>query len=108
LDLQPRAPRHNAGVLGPGAHAGGPAQPAQIAAEAEKTAQQFQILEQGLTGRRYVAGEAFTMGDIVVGVTVWRWYALDVKRPRLANLEAYHARLQERPAFRKHVMLPLT
>ena len=82
--------------------------PAQIAADAEKTAQQFQILEQGLTGRRYVAGEAFTMGDIVVGVFVSRWYALDVKRPRLANLEAYRARLQERPAFQKHVMLPLT
>jgi glutathione S-transferase len=64
--------------------------PAQIEADAEKTAQQF------------------SMGDIVVGVTVYRWYALDVKRPRLANLQAYHARLQQRPAFKKHVMLPLT
>jgi glutathione S-transferase len=48
------------------------------------------------------------MGDIVVGVTVNRWYGLDLKRPRLANIEAYYARLQQRPAFKKHVMLPLT
>jgi glutathione S-transferase len=81
---------------------------AQIAADAEKTAQQFQVLEQCLAGRSYVAGENFTMGDIVVGVTVYRWYGLEVKRPRLANIEAYYARLQQRPAFKKHVMLPLT
>jgi glutathione S-transferase len=82
--------------------------PAQIEADAEKIAQQCQILEQCLAGRSYVAGEQFSMGDIVVGVTVHRWYALDVKRPRLASIEAYHARLKERPAFKKHIMQPLS
>src|SRR5689334_5862107 len=82
--------------------------PAQIEADAEKTAQQFQVLEECLAGRSYVAGPDFTMGDIVVGVTVNRWYGLEIKRPRLANIEAYYARLQQRPAFKKHVMLPLT
>jgi glutathione S-transferase len=82
--------------------------PAQIEADAAKTAQQFEVLEQCLAGRPYVAGSNFSMGDIVVGVTVYRWYGLDVKRPRLPNVEAYHARLQQRPAFKKHIMLPLT
>jgi glutathione S-transferase len=81
---------------------------AQIEADAEKTAQQFQVLEQCLAGRDYVAGQSISMGDIVVGVTVYRWMALDIKRPRVANIEAYHARLMERPAFKKHVALPLT
>jgi glutathione S-transferase len=81
---------------------------AQIAADAEKTGQQFEVLERYLEGRDYVAGESLSMGDIVVGVTVYRWYGLDVKRPRLANIEAYHARLQQRPAFKRHVMHPLT
>ena len=81
---------------------------AQIEADAAKTAQQFEILEQCLAGRQYVAGQAFSMGDIVVGVTVNRWYALDVKRPHFANLEAYYARLKQRPAYQKRVMLPLT
>jgi glutathione S-transferase len=81
---------------------------AQIEADAEKTAQQLQVLEQCLADRSYVAGQNFTMGDIVVGVTVYRWYGLEVKRPRLVNIEAYYARLQQRPAFKKRVMLPLT
>lgn len=81
---------------------------AQIDADAEKIAQQFQVLERCLEGRDYVAGQGFSMGDIVVGVTVYRWYGLNLNRPRLANIEAYHARLQQRPAFKKHVMQPLT
>ena len=81
---------------------------AQIEAAAEATAQQFQVLEQGLDGRSYVAGESFTMGDIAVGVNVYRWYALEVKRPALSRVEAYHERLKQRPAFRKHIMRPLS
>jgi glutathione S-transferase len=80
----------------------------QIAAAAEATAQQFNILEQGLEGRDYVAGRNFTMGDIVVGVNVYRWYALDVKRPHLPRVEGYYERLKLRPVFQKHIMKPLT
>ena len=81
---------------------------AQIEAEAEKIAQQFQVLELGLEGKDYVAGKDFTMGDIVVGVYVYRWYALDVKHPKLRGVEAYYERLKKRPAFQKHIMKPLT
>jgi glutathione S-transferase len=41
-------------------------------------------------------------------VNVYRWYALDVKRPSLPRVEAYYKRLQQRPAFQKHIMKPLT
>ena len=81
---------------------------AQIETDAEKTGQQFQVLEQGLEGNDYVAGKTFTMGDIVVGVNVYRWCALDVKRPQLPRVEAYYQRLQQRPAFQQHIMKPLT
>ena len=80
----------------------------QIEAEAEKVGQQLQVLEQGLEGKDYVAGKTFTMGDIVVGVFVWRWYALPVKHPKMPRIEAYHERLKQRPAFQKHVAKPLT
>lgn len=80
----------------------------QIEASAEATGQQFQVLEQGLEGRDYVAGARFTMGDIAVGVNVYRWSMLDVKRPRLPRVESYHEQLRQRPAFQKHVMKPLT
>jgi glutathione S-transferase len=81
---------------------------AEIEASAEKTGDAFRVLEQSLAGKRYVAGENFTMGDIPVGVYVYRWMALDIKRPAVPSIEAYYKRLQERPAFQKHVMLPLT
>jgi glutathione S-transferase len=81
---------------------------ATIEADAEKTAQAFQVLEQALDGRDYVAGKTFTMGDIPLGTFVYRWYVLEVKRPALKNVEAYYQRLQQRPAYRQHVMTPLS
>jgi glutathione S-transferase len=80
----------------------------QIEASAEATGQQFQVLELGLADREYVAGKRFTMGDVAVGVNVYRWSMLDVKRPRLPRVESYHERLKQRPAFQKHIMNPLT
>jgi glutathione S-transferase len=74
----------------------------------EKLAQVFQVLEQSLDGRDYVGGGNFTMGDIPLGTFVYRWNALGVKRPRLPKVEAYYGRLQQRPAYKKHVMLPLS
>jgi len=75
---------------------------------AGKLGQAFEVLEQSLEGRDYVAGKPFTMGDIPLGAFVYRWYSLEVKRPRLPRVEAYYRRLQERPAHKKHVMLPLS
>jgi len=81
---------------------------AAIGADAEKAAQAFQVLEQSLDGRDYVCGKSFTMGDIPLGAFAYRWYALAVKRPTLSRVEAYYQRLQQRPAYKKHVMLPLS
>jgi glutathione S-transferase len=74
----------------------------------EKATQAFQVLEQSLDGRDYAGGKSFTMGDIPLGVFVYRWSALEIRRPKLRKVEAYYARLQQRPAYKKHVMLPLS
>jgi glutathione S-transferase len=74
----------------------------------KKLNEAFQVLEQSLEGRDYLCGTTFGMGDIPVGVHVYRWKALDIQHPTLQNVEAYYRRLQERPAFKKHVMLPLS
>jgi len=55
-----------------------------------------------------VAGRNFTMGDIPLGAFVYRWHALEVKRPKLPRVEAYYERLQQRASYKKHVMLPLS
>jgi len=63
-------------------------------------------LDGHLRGRRFVAGDSFTMGDIPVGTLCWRYHALGVDRPALPNLEAWYERLTSRPAYRTHVMEP--
>ena len=71
----------------------------QIAAE---------VLERGLEKKAYVTGDKFTMGDIPIGCEVQRWMRVPIERPRLPNVEAWFARLGERPAFRRIVDIPLS
>lgn len=66
------------------------------------------VFDGAIAGRDYVAGKAFTMGDIPIGCHAQIWLNLPVARPRLPHLEAWFARLRERPAFRKVVDLPLS
>lgn len=69
----------------------------------------MRIFNDHLAGRDFVEGAGFTMGDIPMGATANRWYALPIERPKLANIEAWCTRLQERPAFQTHVRgIPLT
>jgi glutathione S-transferase len=67
----------------------------------------WERLDRHLRDRRFVAGDTLTMGDIPVGATCYRYHALGVDRAPLPNLQAWYERLQSRPAFREHVMLPL-
>lgn len=53
----------------------------------------------------YVAGPDFSLADIVIGHILYRWFDMDItRRPRPA-VESYYARLQERPAYREHIMI---
>jgi glutathione S-transferase len=67
------------------------------------------LLDEHLKRRPYVAGDAFTMGDIPVGATAHRWLEIPgIDRPPLAAVRAWRDRLAERPGFRDHVQLPLS
>ncbi len=68
----------------------------------------FEIVDAWLAQREYMAGNAFSMGDIPMGVAAFRWYNMAIERPLLKNLDAWYARLCARPAFKQHAMLPLT
>ena len=74
-------------------------------ADAERV---LEILDAHLAGRRFVAGESVTMGDIPAGISVYRWFAFDIARAERPNLARWYARLTERPGFREHIMLPLS
>ena len=63
----------------------------------------------GVLGRHgYVAGPAFTLADIALGVHVHRWFSFDVVRPELPHLRAWYERLLSRPAYAAHVAVPMT
>jgi glutathione S-transferase len=78
-----------------------------IAASAERLGEAMTILDRHLTDRSFVAGDTLTMGDISVGCVCWRYANLDVSRPDLPNIAAYHERLEARPGYKTQVMLPL-
>jgi glutathione S-transferase len=73
-----------------------------------EAAQALAILDAHLAQRRFVGGEAFTMGDIPVGASVYRWLALDLQRADRSHVRRWYERLIERPGFREHVMQPLS
>ena len=50
----------------------------------------------------YVAGAAFTLADIALGLATHRWFMTPLQRPALPAVEAYYERLSERPGFRAH------
>lgn len=82
--------------------------PAQRSAEKREAARQailkpLAVLDAQLARTPYVAGDAFTMGDIPTGCAVRRWLVFDLERPAMPHLEAWQARLSERDGFRRHV-----
>ncbi len=68
----------------------------------------FAIVDALLAKQDYLAGAAFSMGDIPMGVAAFRWYNMAIERPALKNLDAWYAHLCARPAFQQHCMLPMT
>src|SRR5262245_56419205 len=82
--------------------------PAAIEASRVKTAAVLTLLDALLAKRPYVGGETLTMGDIPLGIMGYRWFNFPIERPEMKNLRAWYDRLTQRPAFRQHVMIPIT
>ena len=79
--------------------------PQSIARHLDATVARFKLLDRHLQGLDYLAGRALTIADIPAGMTLYRWYAMDVERPHTPNVDAWYARLQERPAYRAGVCI---
>lgn len=69
-------------------------------------AQYFELLDQVLSGQPFLGGESLTLADIPVGTHLYRYFSLDIPRPHIPHVEAWYQRLQEREAYRQHVMIP--
>jgi len=79
-----------------------------IAESVARSGELLAMVDAVLANRPYIAGDAFTMGDIPLGCHAYNWMTLPIERRPLPHLEAWHRRLTTRPAFKKIVMLPLS
>ncbi len=68
----------------------------------------YAMLEARLEGRPWVAGDTFTMGDIVVSTRLHQWLNLGLEMPAFPNINAWYDRMKARPSFDKIFTLPLT
>jgi len=66
----------------------------------------FEIMEHRLREAPFLGGGGFTYADIAAGVAMYRWTGMEIDRPDLPAVRAWHERLRERPAFQKAVCVP--
>ena len=80
-----------------------------IAAGKVKTVAAAKMLDEQLGKTAYLAGDAFSYGDIPVGIMVYRYVQLIPERPPMPNLDRWYAAISSRQAFREQVAsVPLT
>lgn len=81
--------------------------PAVIEAAAAEARHHWSILDANLANGPYVAGDAFSLADIALGVHVHRWFNYDVERPPQPHLRAWYERLLARPIYQQRVAIPV-
>jgi glutathione S-transferase len=78
--------------------------PAAIEAGKVKTMAAMKILDGQLAKSAFVTGNALSMGDIPVALMAYRFRRLVPERPGLDHLERWFTGIEQRPAFREHVL----
>lgn len=76
---------------------------AAIKASQDKTVENMKMLDAQLAKTAYVAGPAFSYGDIPVGVMCYRYHQLVPSRPATPNLDRWYDAIAKRKAFHDHV-----
>ncbi|MBX9700451.1 MAG: glutathione S-transferase family protein [Acetobacteraceae bacterium] len=68
----------------------------------------WRIVDEVALGERpFLAPSGFSVADIALGGFLHRWFALPIERPDLPRLQGWYDRLLLRPAYRRHVAVPL-
>jgi glutathione S-transferase len=73
-----------------------------------RCAEHFRLLDGILATRPFVMGDQLSLADIPAGTSLYRYFELDIQRPDLPYVTAWYDRLQQRTAYREHVMVPFT
>ena len=74
-----------------------------IAASAATWNRHMAILERQLArAGGFATGDAFTLADIGLGLSVNRWFMTPIERPELPHVRGYYDRLATRAGFQRH------
>ena len=68
----------------------------------------WRIADAALAARPWLAGAELTLAEITLGTLVYRWHVFPIERPELPNLRAWYERMRGRPAFKKHIEIPIS
>lgn len=74
--------------------------PEQVQKSIQSWNQMMQILEEQLAKTHaYVTGQDFSLADIVIGLSVQRWYLTPFEKPNFPNVKRYYDLLSQRAAY---------
>lgn len=65
------------------------------------------IINDELADRSFLTGDDFNMGDIPLGIAVWRWFNMPIEREDYPHLKRWCDALCKRPGYREHIMKPV-
>ena len=82
--------------------------PATIENAVTTAVPKWEIVERYLDGQSFLGGDSLSIGDLPVGIWAYRWFSMPIERPSMPNVEEWYRRLCERPAYREHIMIPLS
>lgn len=68
--------------------------------------QHFRLLEDHLENNKFLAGKAFSMGDIPSASFLYRYFEMGAEVEKPANVMAWYKRLSKREAFQQTIMTP--
>lgn len=50
----------------------------------------------------YLCGDTLTLADVVIGLSIHRWYSIPADKPAYTHIQRYYDKLCERPGFQVH------
>ena len=74
----------------------------------EAAGKRLRVLDKALAETGYVHGNRLTIGDIVFGPTLHRWFNLDIQRPDLKAVARWYDTMMRRPAYQRYVAVELS
>ena len=78
---------------------------AHLAVWQEENNRVYGVLERGLAGRDYLAGD-YSIADVAAYPWIYRWHMQEIELDTYPNVKAWLARVADRPAVRRGLQIP--